>query len=135
MQSFSQYLPTLISTLICFSLGTFWFSRALFGNKWMELIGKTDDEMKNILTLKMYGIFFLVLFIFNYAMSVFIDITNTIGMAQGIETGIWIWAGFCATTIAFVFLFEGRSRILYVITTGYLLVACIISGTLHAMWR
>ncbi len=124
--------PILVSSIVCFSIVAFWFSPALFGVKWKSLIG--NPELKNI-TVRSYILIFLVIIIFNIVMSLAIDITNSVGMSNGVIAGVLIWIGFCCSTMAIQFLFEQRSKFLFLITSGYLLVICVISAALHAMWK
>ncbi|MDD8017381.1 MAG: DUF1761 domain-containing protein [Bacteroidota bacterium] len=131
----SHFIPILISTIICFALGSLWYSQALFGKKWMELIGKDFSKIPPVHSLKNYTGVFFVLLLFNFIMSIFIDLTDSVGMTQGIITGIGFWIGFSAATVAINFLFEERPRILFFITVGYALVIFVISGALFGMWR
>ena len=126
------YIPILISTLVCFSLGAFWFSPALFGRKWRELTGKPVDE--NI-PFKSYLFFLSIILVFNIAMSVLADMTGTFRMSSGVIMGLSVWIGFGLPVISFEFLFERRNALLLFITSGYFFVASVISGALHSLWR
>jgi hypothetical protein len=125
-------IPLLISTLVCFSIGSFWFSPALFGVKWRELLGKPKEET---ITIFSFLLFVFVIFAFNIAVSAAVDLTGTRGMFDGITIGFFLWLGFCVTTVAVQFLFEGRSLKLFFMISGYLFFLCIISATMFALWR
>ncbi|MFA6540885.1 MAG: DUF1761 domain-containing protein [Bacteroidota bacterium] len=125
-------IPLLISSIVCFALGAFWFSPALFGRKWKSLRAVQDHEG---ITLRSYSLSFIVIVILNIFMSFIVDLTHAATMSSGIVIGVLMWSGFCATTAAIQFLFERRSLPLFLITSGYSLVLCVISATLNALWR
>ena len=129
-----HFYPIFVASLINFSLGAFWFSPALFGNIWEKLLAKNGTELNNKVTIKIYGIIFLVILIFNFGMWLVIERLHVVGMWHGIVIGSLVWVGFCATSMAIQFLFEGRPRLLYVISAGYSLVMCVISAALFSMW-
>ena len=129
-----HYYPIFVASLINFSLGTFWFSPALFGNIWKKLLEKDKNTSNRTVTLKTYGSIFLVILVYNFIMWALINRVRAVGMWEGVYVGSLVWAGFCATAIAIQFLFEGRSRLLFGISAGYSLIMCIVSGALFAMW-
>ena len=126
------YIPILISTLVCFSLGAFWFSPALFGRKWRELTGKSHHENFPIAS---YLFFLFIILIFNIAMSVLADISGTFRMSAGVIMGLSVWIGFGLPIMSFEFLFERRNASLLFITSGYFLAVSVISGALQSLWR
>jgi hypothetical protein len=56
-------------------------------------------------------------------------------MMEGMKTAFWVWLGFVATTSATNAIFAGRSRNLWVIDSGYFLVALLLNGWILAVWQ
>jgi len=64
-----NYLAVLVAALIPMAVGALWYSPALFAKKWMALVGKTEEEMKNVNPMKAYGISFLTSLIMAYVLA------------------------------------------------------------------
>ena len=41
-----NYLAVLVAAVVTFVIGGIWYSRALFGPRWMAAVGKTEEECR-----------------------------------------------------------------------------------------
>jgi hypothetical protein len=130
-----NYLAIAIASIVCFAIGTFWYSPALFGNRWMNLIGKSSEELHSKSSLKYYCGAYVAIVLLCFVMAHIVDYVGATKMNSGVLIGIIIWAGFSAPITAISYLFERRPLALYFINSGYYLVICVISGTLLAMMK
>jgi len=126
------YIPILVATLVTFSVGSFWFSPALFGRTWNALREKPLD---NFISPRSLGIFFAALLLFNGVMSYLVEMTHTFGMTSGVLMGVFVWTGFCVPAVTVISLFEKQRFLVWAITSGYLFALCVISGALQSLWR
>ncbi len=125
----------LISAFICFSFAALWFSPALFGKLWLLHMGKRNEEVHQLINLRTFTLVFLFILFFCASVNIVVDNIRAVGLAQGVETGIIIWFVISFSHAAVHFTFEHRSKILFVIYSGYYLVASVLSSSLFAMWR
>ena len=132
-----NYPAVIVATILHFILGGIWYG-LIFGNKFIQLMGWTDSQLKQIQSQsngKEYLIAFLSSLILVYILAHFVQYTNARSVTGGMQTAFWLWLGFVATTQIATVIFEGRSLGLYLLNIGYQLVACAIAGIVLALWR
>ncbi|MBW7887169.1 MAG: DUF1761 domain-containing protein [Bacteroidetes bacterium] len=129
-----QVFPIFIASVVCFSIGTFWYSPALFGNIWLKHIGRTKEEVDDR-ALKYFGLAYAAILLECYMMKNVVNYLGAESMTEGIVVGIIVWLGFSVPTSTFSYMLEHRSRKLLLIHSGYFLAMFIISATLLAMWK
>src|SRR3989344_234051 len=124
-----NYFAIVASTVVSMVLGALWYG-PLFGKKWLAFSGITE-EVKNKAKAKgmskSFGLMFLGAFLMNYVLAHAIVFANayleTEGVASGLVGGFWNWLGFIAPVTMGVVLWEGKSWGLWLINSGYYLVA------------
>lgn len=134
-----NYLAILIAAIISFLIGGLWYSPVLFGRRWSKEAGKSEDELKKgsqpiiyVLTFIAWCISFYVLAVMiSYAVAVFSEPAFLYGMLAA----FLCWFGFVAALSLIHNLFAQRSIILWLIDSGYILAAMLISGSIIAEWR
>lgn len=129
-----NYWAVLVSAVASMAIGFVWYSKAAFGTAWMKAIGKTDADLKKDSSPTMYVWPFLLTLIEAYVLAHIIGLVDATTLWEGVQTGLWMWAGFVLTTQAVNAVFEGRSRNLLTITLGYHLVYLIVAGAILALW-
>ncbi len=130
-------LAVLVCTIIYMVLGALWYSPLLFANRWMALMGKSQEEMQQMdyNPVKLYGLTALGALIQCYILAHIVYFADANTIRGGIETGFFIWLGFVAVTNLNLVLFEGRSLGLYIINNGYHLVALVLAATILSLWK
>ncbi len=133
-----KYPAVVVATLVHFILGGFWYSPLLFGNKFIQIIAWTPQQLEDMQKKgpgKELAIAFVMSLIMVYILAHFVQYTKATTALAGIQTAFWLWLGFIATTNLATVLFELRPPGLYLINMGYQLVGCALAGAILAVWR
>lgn len=116
-------------------LGTFWYSSAAFGKRWMELVGITmnpnDPQMQNDMKRAMIVSPLLGLVI-AAVMVCFMKRMGIDSMMAGALFGFTAWLGFIATTCYNDVIYSRKPVELYLINVGYLLCSFVLMGAILA---
>lgn len=122
-----------------FVIGMAWYSPLLFAKPWMKAMGHTADSLKNAQKdmPKTLAISFvaglLMAFVLQHS-SVFAgEYFGMQGAALGLMTAFWSWLGFIAPVQLTGWLFEKKPFRLFLINTGYQLVAMLAMGIILTM--
>lgn len=138
METFDlNYLSVLVAAIIQFILGAFWYSPVLFGKKWMKLSGLTMesiDQSKKKGMWKYYFASFLSALVMAFVLAHVIFAFKVSSAYEAMVTAFWMWMGFIATVSLGSILWEGKSFHLYLINTGYYLVALILMSEVIFLW-
>ena len=125
-------LAVVVCAIVNMVLGALWYSPVLFANSWMNLIGKSKEEMSNPGPL--YIVTAVVALVLAFFLAQVIVQTKTVGIGGGIVTAILIWIGFVATSTLPDYIFAGRPAKLYLINTSWVLVSMAIQGAILGAW-
>src|SRR5882672_6766347 len=133
-----KYPAVIVATLVHYLLGGLWYSPLLFGNKFLEIIGWTPQQVEQIQakgTAKELAIAFVTSLVLVYILAHFVQYTKATTAMAGVQTAFWLWLGFIVTTQAATVIFEQRPAGLYLLNIGYQLVGCALAGAILAVWR
>lgn len=133
-----KYPAVIVATLVHYILGGLWYSPLLFGNKFLEIIGWTPQQVEQIQakgSVKELAIAFVTSLVLVYILAHFVQYTKATTAMAGVQTAFWIWLGFIATTQLATVIFEQRPLGLYLINIGYQLVGCSLAAVILALWR
>ena len=139
MNSSINLLAVLVAGFIPMLLGSIWYG-PLFGKKWMDLIGKTEEDLKaDFNPMKSYGVTFVFALVMAYVLAhvlnSFGDAYGQTGAFAGIEAGFGLWLGFVLTVSWQQVAFSGQKLMLWVLNVLYNLVALICMGALLGVWK
>jgi len=130
-----NYLAVLVSGLAIFFLGGLWYSPVLFAKPWTRLMGKSEQpEAKKAMPV-MYALAFVTGLIIAWTLAVVVNHFPPVTIARGAAVGALCWLGFAATTSFATALFSMQPKKLWLINSGYNLVAFAIAGVILALWR
>ncbi len=129
-----NYLAILVCSIISFLVGALWYSPFLLGKKWMAALGKTEEELKKRSTPSLYVFTFISWIIIVYVLATIINLAGVINAVGGFYVAVLCWVGFTAATSLIHHMFAGRANSLWIIDSGYILVALIISGIILSVW-
>jgi hypothetical protein len=97
-----NYLAVLIAALVYYVIGAIWYSRFLFGNRWMkhhENEIPVEPQQKHILCcIGSYVGEFIISLVLAYVLALFIELSQAEEVVEGVIVAIWVWIGFIATT-------------------------------------
>lgn len=132
-----NYLAVLVAAILNMALGALWYSPAVFGKAWMELVGITPEAAQTRMAgmRRAYSLTFVASFLMAYALARVLWYAKVTTVGGGVMIGLLAWIGFVATTHGTNCLFEGKPFRLFTINTGYYLVTLVIMGALLAVWR
>ncbi len=129
-----NYFAVILSAIAAMILGSLWYSPVMFGKTWMNLINKTEDELKTANTPKTYVVAFISELIMAFVLFHIMIYSNAESFFEGALAGFWMWIGFVATTSIINFMFEGRKLKQYFIDTLYHLVSLLLMGIILSFW-
>jgi hypothetical protein len=133
-----KYAAVIVATIVHFILGGLWYSPLLFGNKFLQIIAWTPQQLSAMEAkgaTKELIVAFISSLVLVYILAHFVQYTKATNAMAGVQTAFWLWLGFIATTNIATVLFEQRPLGLYLINMSYQLVACMIAGAILAVWR
>jgi hypothetical protein len=130
-----NYGAIVTSGVISYILGTLWYSKFLFGEKWRSIIGRSGSEFRNSTKPFTYVLTFICWLVAEYVLSVFIHYCGASTFWYGMLAGFLCWFGFVACLTLFQLLFAGRPVTLWFINSGYTLVALTFGGGIIAIWK
>jgi len=139
-----NYWAILVSAIAFFALGSLWYTKILFGDAWIESIGKTmkqlEKEKANSNMAKSFGIMFIAGLLMAYVTAHLVDLMvfvypDTEKITLGVITGFWVWLGYIASYVLTAVAFEDRPWKYYFINTGYWLVGALMMGVMLNVWR
>src|SRR5689334_17835565 len=132
----TNHLAVIVSAVVYFMIGGLWFG-AIFSSAWMQAVGKTAEELQKATMPPgaLYALAFLTSLILCYTLNALLQRGGKQSVGEGVKLGLCLWIGIVATTVGPIFMFSGLSLRLFLLDTGYPLVAMIISGAIIGAWR
>jgi hypothetical protein len=130
-------VAVLVTGAVIFVLGGLWYSPALFAKKWVALIGKSEEEMKAAAgNMPMSYLMVLICgLITAYVLALVIGNFAPASMIDGAIIAAVCWLGFAGVTSFGTALFSQKPKALWLIDSGFNLVAFIVAGIILTVWR
>lgn len=128
-----NWLAVVVATVAAFFLGGLWYSKALFGNAWMQEVGLTEEAINNANMIKTFGGTIVLQIVSATALSAYLGSGST--WQSGLHTGLWVGLFWIATAYGVTYLFEQRSLRIFLINAGYYVVLYAIMGTIIGAWH
>lgn len=124
----------IVAALSTFLVGSLWYSPTLFGKKWMQLNGFTEETIKEgrFSMVTIFGSSFVAAIIAAFAMAMFIGPESSLGF--GVFAGFMIAIFWIATARLTTALFEQQKLGLVLIHVGYDLVSYVVMGAIVGAW-
>ena len=127
----------LVAALAYFILGAAWYSKALFGTKWAQLIklDTNNPDLKNGMG-KMMASTFILIFIVCFALSLLIHMIGfEDNFLYGIKLGLLTGFAFATTAVSITYVYENKPSNLYLINNGYHVIGHVLAATILVLWR
>ena len=130
-------LAVLVGAVVIFILGGLWYSPALFAKKWIALMGKSEAEMKEGSGAMPVALLlaFVCGFLTSWVMAVLLASMPNLTASRGAMVGALCWLGFAGATSFANAVFSQKPKALWLIDSGYNLVAFVLAGVVLAAWR
>ena len=127
-----NWVAIIVAAIIPMVLGALWYSPILFADRWMQAVGRTREELGDA---KLgYLLSAVGALLSSYVLARIIKWAEVDDLWNGILVGLLAWVGFVATVLAVTTFFSGRPRVLWLINSGYQLVALVLMGALLGAW-
>lgn len=126
-----NWLAVLAGTVVNMVIGFLWYG-PLFGQTWMNWIGKSADEIESDSSMYMFSTASALISAFMLALIIAAFGAST--LTGGAVLGALVWLGIGATATLVYSVFEGPPLNVWVLHVGYQLVVFIIMGALFAIW-
>ena len=126
-------IPTILGVVSNMILGMIWYAPPVFGNMWMNTIGKkpTEEDKKNVG--KMYAFTTVAALITSIIVGVMIKSLAIVDLGGAISFAILAWLGLCSATALPSYLFESRSLKAFAIYSGYQLVSLVLMAAIQIL--
>ena len=128
------YVAVVVAALVPMILGMVWYAPAVFGNVWIQLIGKKPEDLRKDAMPQAYAMMFLAALVLSFVLAHILRWANAMTALGGVKVALTTWIGFVLTTSAGGFVFEGRPIKLYWLQNGYWGGALVIMGIILAAW-
>ena len=128
-----NWLAVAVATIVAFSVGGLWYSKALFGDAWLEEVGLTEEAVNDSNKAKTFGGAFILQLLATTALAATLGAEST--LLDGLHSGLFIGILWILTSYGVTYLFEQRSMRLFFINAGYYVVLFAISGSILGAWH
>jgi hypothetical protein len=132
-----NWWAVLVAGAAYFMLGALWYSKALFGNKWIKLVNidTTNPDLKKGMGAMMLSTLVLVLIV-SVGLSLLIRMINFgDNYIYGIKLGLLTGLTFATTAVSINYVYERKPANLYLINNGYHVVGHVLAATILVLWR
>jgi hypothetical protein len=133
-----NWFAVLVSGIAIFLIGGMWYSPLLFAHRWVALMNKSEDEMKEAAAGAGAGPYILVFFcalLTALVLAILLNHFKPITPLRGALLGALCWLGFAASTSFGTATFSTTPRALWLINSSYNLVSFVVAGLILGIWR
>lgn len=128
-----HYPAVIAAAAVCFAIGGLWYSPILFARAWMREAGLTEDETRRANLAKVFGLSALANLVMAFNLAAFLGTQASVGF--GLAAGLAAGLGWVAMSLGVIYLFEQRSLKLWLINSGYQVVAYTAMGGILGAWK
>jgi hypothetical protein len=128
-----NWLAVIVVGIIYFLIVFFWYWPQLFGNPWLELVGKEGVEKSKIIKESIVMVFTSIITVL--ILEVLLDLTGWKDIGSALLLSLLVWLGFVGMTAINQNIFNDRGVKLYLIEYGAYLVAFLVSGLILSIWQ
>jgi len=132
-----NWLAVLVAAVAYFMLGALWYSKALFGTKWAQLIklDMNNPDLKKGMGGMMISTFVLILVTCFGLATLIVKVGFAQELSYGIKLGLLTGLAFATTAVSINYVYERKPTNLYLISNGYHVVGHVIAATILVVWR
>lgn len=126
-------LAIVVAAVATFLLGGLWYSPILFAKRWAQEVGLTEEQQRSPPMARIFGFSLLAALVMAFNLAAFIGPQGTLsfGTFAGLAAGL----GWVAMSLGTIYLFEQRSLALWLINSGYQVLAYTLMGAIIGAWR
>ncbi len=134
-----NYIAIIVCVVLSMVIGFVWYG-PLFGSLWMRInnLSPMDQAARKEMQKKAGPLYIVQMLLTFLEVWVFAHIAGHT-VADGILSGLWVWAGFIVPTLAGAIMWSNKSRkaigMQLLIQGGYQLVLFAVFGLILGLWR
>jgi hypothetical protein len=121
------------AALLSFFIGGLWYSPILFARAWMREAGLDEAQARNANMARVFGLSFACSVVMALNLAAFIGAKASLGF--GLFAGAATGLGWVAMSLGVIYLFEQRSLRLWLINSGYQVLAYTAMGAVIGAWK
>jgi hypothetical protein len=134
MEPLQLNIPAVLcAALLSFAIGGLWYSPLLFAKPWMRENGFSEERLRQAPMGRVFALSALAALVMAFNLAAFIGAKASLGF--GLFAGFATGLGWVAMSLGVIYLFEQRSLRLWLINSGYQVVAYTLMGGLIGVWR
>lgn len=128
-----NYAAVFVAALSSFLIGGLWYSPILFARAWMAAAGLSEAQTQQANMVRVFGFAGLASLVMAFNLAAFLGAKATLqfGLFAGFATGL----GWVAMSLGVIYLFEQRPLKLWLINSGYQIVAYTVMGAILGAWH
>jgi len=128
-----NFAAIFVAALMSFAIGGLWYSPLLFARAWMKEAGLTEQQAKEAPMGRIFGLAAVASLVMAFNLAAFIGPKASLGF--GLFAGAAAAIGWVAMSLGVIYLFEQRSLKLWLINSGYQVIAYTLMGGLIGVWK
>jgi hypothetical protein len=128
-------LPIIVSSLVAFGIGSFWYSPFLFGKEWMEGRKIKEDAIDKSSVLRSYIIQIIFSVVSFSVLAFLISMAEVRSSTDGSFLGLLTWIGFVIPISLSGLIWKRDTFTLFLIDVVYNLLILTIGGAIIGAWR
>lgn len=128
-----NFAAVFVAALLCFAIGGLWYSPLLFAKAWMKEVGLSEPQARDAPMGRTFGLAALASLVMAFNLAAFIGPKASLGF--GLFAGAAAGIGWVAMSLGVIYLFEQRSLKLWLINSGYQVLAYTLMGGLLGVWK
>lgn len=133
-----NWWAVLVAAALSWLVGGAWYSKGLFGSRWMALMGKTERQIRTEGLLsppQAMAVAFLMALVTASVLAAVIHWSGVTQWWEGAFVGVVLGVGFVVTSQVVISAFEARPWGLMFIMTGHQVVEFVLMGIVLAVWQ
>jgi hypothetical protein len=128
-----NFAAVFVAALLTFAIGGLWYSPLLFAKAWMKEAGLSEQQTRDAPMGRIFGLAGLASLVMAFNLAAFIGPKASLGF--GLFAGAAAGIGWVAMSLGVIYLFEQRSFKLWLINSGYQVLAYTLMGGLLGVWK
>lgn len=128
-----NFPAVIVAALLSFVIGGAWYSPILFSRAWLAEAGISEAQSRQVRLGRVFGLSALASLVMAFNLAAFIGAKASLGF--GLFAGFAAGLGWVAMSLGVIYLFEQRSLKLWLINSGYQVLAYTVMGGVLGAWR
>jgi len=128
-----NFAAIFVAALLSFAIGGLWYSPLMFARAWMKEAGLNEQRTRDAPMGRIFGLAGLASLVMACNLAAFIGPKASLGF--GLFAGAAAAIGWVAMSLGVIYLFEQRSWKLWLINSGYQVLAYTLMGGVLGVWK